>query len=170
MLHLLNVLETYHFGRNGEILWKNTNLQNTLHTQGEEYILKLLFSDVIDKPSYYYFGLDNRTTIAVGDELADLSGEPTANGYARQAKNSTTDWTFTTISGYWVAKSAVITFSATSGIGWGPIKNLFLTMQDADVLATSGYLISSVDLGQTISVISGESISLRMVAGLKWCP
>lgn len=170
MVHLLRIEEVCHLDKFGQVKWQSTNLLNTLHTQGEEFILKVMFSSAVEKPEYYYFGLDNRSSISVSDELVDLVDEPSGNGYSRQAKNSTTDWSFTTQNGYWAAKSNVITFTATSGIGWGPVRNLFLTMQPASAEAAEGYLISSIYLGQILTIEAGESVSLRMLAGLKWCP
>lgn len=164
---IMKVEEVQHV-RDGKVIWRNENLHNLLHIQGEEFILKVVFSEYILKPDYYYFGLDNRSTIQVTDELSDLIDEPITNGYFRQAANSVDDFTFLVVEGYNRARSPILTFSAIGG-SWGPVRNLFLTMQDQDVSADLGYLIASVDLEQDITVASGDAISLRMAMTLRDC-
>jgi hypothetical protein len=165
---IIEVEEIKHI-RNGQVIWQDSNLHNLLHNQGEEYFLKILFSNLIQKPAYYYFGLDDRDVIAETDTLADLDGEPTIHGYYRQVVNSVDDWTFALSGGYWQAKSAILTFGAHGG-SWGPIKNLFLTMQAEDADPNNGYLISTVYLNNPgVIVADGDSISMRMVAKLKDC-
>jgi len=164
---LMQVEEIQHI-RNGKIIWQNNNLKNLLHIQGEEFILKVVFSEYLLKPENYYFGLDNRSSLNVADDLTDLEDEPTTNGYFRQSVNSTDDFTFLVVEGYNRARSPILTFSAMGG-SWGPIRNLFLTMQDQDISADLGYLIASVDLEQDITVVSGDAISLRMAMTLRDC-
>jgi len=168
MIHLVKIDEVSLI-RDGKVVWSNQDLNNTLHFEGEEFILKVLFSNYEDVPPYYYFGLDNRTNIAADDGLADLVSEPTVNNYERQARNSVDDWTFTTVSGYHVAKSSIITFTAAGG-SWGPVKNLFMTNIEQSDPLDGGYLISSVDLGQSVTVTHGDAISLRMSIGLRDYP
>jgi hypothetical protein len=171
---LIEILEINHI-RDGEIIWQNFNLKNVLHQQGELYFLQILFANgsadsmgnTMTVPPLYYFGLDNRSTISVTDTLSSISGEPTTNNYQRQVANSTTNWTFgTSTNGNNQAKSPILTFGAYGG-SWGPVCNLFLTMQPQTTDNTNGYLISSVYLGNAaITVIDGDSISLRMSATL----
>ena len=165
---LLEVLEVKHI-RNNQVIWQNFNLHNILHTQGEEFILKALFSNLITKPTYYYFGLDNRDNILLDDTLLSLNGEPQVHNYSRQAANSTDDWTFALIDGSMQARSLILTFGAYGG-SWGPIRNLFLTTQIQEDPEEDGYLISSIYLGNSsITVTSGDSISLRMAVKLRNC-
>jgi hypothetical protein len=168
MIHLVRIDEVS-FIKNSKVVWKNSNLKNILHFQGEELILKILFSDYEDVPEYYYFGLDNRETISVDDTLPDLVSEPVVHNYMRQVKNSIDDWTFAVANGYNVVKSSIITFGASGG-SWGPVRNLFLTNINQSQVPGSGYLISTVNLGQSITVSSGDAISLRMSIGLRNCP
>ena len=169
----IEVLEINHI-RNNKIIWQDFNLKNILHQQGELYFLQILFAngqtDAFDNintvPPYYYFGLDNRTTISISDTLASISGEPTTNNYLRQVANSTTDWNFTTNSnGDNQAKSPILTFGAYGG-SWGPVCNLFLTMQPQITTNANGYLISSIYLNNSITVVDGDSISMRMSSTL----
>ena len=163
---ILKIKEIQHI-RNGEVIWHSSNLKNILHTQGELYLLQILFSNTA-KPQYYYFGLDNRTTISESDQLTNLSGEPQINNYSRQIVDSSANWTFVAASGSNQAKSPTLIFGAYGG-SWGPIRNLFMTMQPQSGDANIGYLISTVALGQDIIVTDGDSISMRMVIGLKDC-
>lgn len=164
---ILEVLEINHTSKEGQILWSDKNLKNILHSEGEEYFLKVLFTE-LEKTDYYYMGLDNRGVISVSDGLANLVGEPTTHGYTRQTLSSTTSWTFSISEGNRQVKSAIITFTANAGT-WGPVANLFMTMQDQDVDPTEGYLISTVALGSAITLHDGESVSLRMAIKLRDC-
>lgn len=162
---ILQVVEVNHI-RNKQVIWQSSNLKNVLHIQGEEYLLKILFSNIIAKPQYYYFGLDNRATVAEADTLLSLDGEPTTHNYSRQIVNSISDWAFAVSGGYNEAKSPILTFGAYGG-SWGPIRNLFMTMQTQETDPALGYLISTVYLGQKITVLDGDSISMRMAIKLK---
>ena len=62
--------------------------ENMLHDEGEQFICQVAFSEEQSVPSAYYVGLDNRGSLAEGDTLASLSGEPSGNGYARQARDT----------------------------------------------------------------------------------
>lgn len=164
---LIEILEIKHI-RNKQVIWQNFNLKNVLHSQGEDYFLKILFSNIISKPEFYYFGLDNRSAISYSDILTDVE-EPMVNNYSRQVANSIDDWTFDISNGDNRAKSPILTFGAHGG-SWGPIRNLFLTMQPQETSNENGYLISSVYLGNSsIIVADGDSISMRMAATLKNC-
>lgn len=165
---LLEIIEIKHI-RDGKILWEDGGIKNTLHTSGEEFILKALFSEDVDIPSSYYFGLDNRSTIAVADVMSDITNEPTSNGYARQTLNSTDDFTFEIIGGVNRARSSALTFTASGG-DWGPIKNLFMSNISQSEDDSSGYLISSASIGTSRIVEAGDAISMRMAISLKNCP
>ena len=161
-LRIMKVLEINHINKNGDILYQNKNLGNLLHLQGEEFILKALFGGVA-LPSEYYLGLDARTVLGRGDEIADLSSlEPSANGYTRQNVGPASFTFVTNSTGDYQANSPVVLFRAT-GNSWGPVRNIFLATQGA----YSGYLISSVPLGSNLTVQDGEIISIRIGLGLR---
>ena len=166
MKHLITILEIKHLSRDGRIIWQDRNLVNTLHAEGELFILDVLFSGQ-PLPENYYFGLDHRTAITTKDTITSLTGEPNNgyNGYARQPVSSVGQFeSGVTIYGDNMVESPIMYFSAHDG-SWGPVKNLFLTnvSQDDD----SGYLISSVPLSSAATVNDGESLTLRMGLALR---
>ena len=155
--------------RGGSVAWKDENLRNMLHSDGEEMILKTLFyNDGTMPPQYYYLGLDARATVAYSDTMNDLVGEPTGSGYQRQSLESSAEgysgFTITTGTLLHKAVSNIVSFSATGT--YGPIYNLFLT----DAADNTGYLISSVALSSPVTLYSGDVLSLRMTLSLKDCP
>lgn len=160
--------------RNGEVIWENKNLNNILHSDGEEFILRAAFtggsvSSVI--PDSYYLGLDNRSVYDVDDTITSLIGEPTGNGYARQTLSSSGDLTVSQESGHFRATSKIVAFRAEGG-SWGPVSNLFLTDLESD----EGYLISTVSLSGDpdepifITVADGDQITLRLALTLRDYP
>lgn len=166
MKHLLKIIKIEHLSKDKNVLWREENLLNTFHNDGEEYILKAIFTGQEDIPSNYYFGLDKRTTLAESDNLASLLDEPENgfNGYARQTVSSSDQFVVDTTNSHFYVRSPIITFSAVGG-SWGPVRNLFLsTTRQNDY---DGYLISSIVLSQTITLSAGETISVRMGISLK---
>ena len=154
--------------RNGHIIWQSTNLYNTIHTGGEEMILKTLFyNDGTMPPSYYYLGLDNRASISYANTMNDLVDEPAGSGYTRQQLSSSTTssgWAVSSGSLLHKAVSNIVSFQATSS--YGPVGNLFLT----DKSNNTGYLISSVALTSSVTMSPGDVLSLRMTLSLRDCP
>lgn len=162
---ILKIIECNHLSANGDILWQSKDIKNILHVSGEQFILDAIFVGELEIPAYYYFGLDNRTDLDVTDELDDLLAEPTGNGYTRRPVASTGAFTLdVTTGGHYRALSSRLTFSA-SGSGYGPVKNLFLATSIDD----SGLLISSIALGQTLTLASSESFNIVMGLSLGEC-
>lgn len=156
-LHIMKVIEVYHFDKKGHCLYKNTNINNILHGEGEEFILKVLFGGN-SIPSQYYLGLDSRSTLSRTDTVGSLSSlEPTTSGYIRQTVDANSFSFITNDSGNYQANSPVVLFRAVSG-SWGPVRNIFLT----DQAGYGGKLISSVPLGSNLIVQAGEIISMRI--------
>lgn len=162
----MTILEVRHI-RDGEVIWEERNLKNTLHLEGEQFILSALFRTItgVSVPSFYYLGLDNRTSLLLSDNMATLSTEPTGNGYSRQPISSSTGFALENYSsgGYdhWKAKSQIVAFTA-SGSQWGPVSNVFLT----DRVDDSGFLISTAALGVTRVVLPTESLTFRFTMTL----
>lgn len=155
--------------RSGEVVWKQENLRNLLHSGGEEMILKTLFyNDGTMPPAYYYLGLDARGSINYSDTMNDLVNEPSGSGYQRQSLQSSSvgsaGFSITTGTLLHKAVSNIVSFGATGT--YGPVYNLFLT----DASDNSGNLISSVALSSPVTVYSGDTLSLRMTLSLKDCP
>lgn len=167
MKHLLRILDIQHTDKNGGVLWEAKNLKNTLHLEGEEFILSAMFrtTNGIAVPSFYYLGMDNRTTVSPSDNMVSISTEPSGNGYSRQALSSATGFTIESYTlssdSHWRARSQVVSFSASGG-QWGPVSTVFLT----DRLDKTGYLISTAPLGTTRYVGAGESLTFRFALTL----
>ena len=152
-----------------KLLWRSENIKNVLHSDGESFILRAAFtggavSDVI--PENYYVGLDARFSLAVSDSIDDLSGEPSTNGYTRQAVSSSGEFTVSIPDGLtnYRATGPIIAFQAEGG-SWGPVKNIFL----ADTATTEGTLICSAELPSQLTVSDGDTITMRIGMSLKDC-
>ena len=160
---LIKILEIQHV-RNGEVIWEEKNLFNTLHVGGEMFLLSCAFDSNpgVFPPANYYFGLDNRPTITVDDLMTDIVDEPVGNGYLRQAVSSTGQFSIDVLGGVYRASGQVVTFSAT-GLGWGPVSNLFMASAADD----SGTLIASNSLSNAITLSSGDAINMRMALALQ---
>jgi len=161
---LLTILEIKHIDKDGNILWEDKNVKNILHKEGENLILTSCFQSGLNfPPPFYYFGLDNRTTLLESQTLSDVIFEPTANGYTRSSV-ANDEFDVDLISGSYRALSPILTFSATGG-SWGPVRNLFMT--NAAQFAPGGLLISSVPLSNPVTVIDGSSLTVRMALSLR---
>lgn len=138
----------------GWVKWEET-AHNALADEGEQ-----LFLDVVLRgataPANTYLRLYNDTP-AETDGLADLTGEPSGNGYSAQALTSNaTGWpTLALDSGDYMATSAAKTFTASGGT-IGPVTYL--------VLATSsdntGELVSYAALSTTRTLTAGDSLQV----------
>jgi hypothetical protein len=151
------------FDNNNFIKYEQYDIKNILHFEGEEYILKYVFmgTDLVI-PDKYYVGLDFRSSLSRNDTLSSIYLEPSSNNYRRQAIDN---WSFSSSAGNWVAKSPPIVFSAvsTSGAGWGPVRNIFLsTIEERCDSGNCKYLISSSRLDQNVTLSSGDKIVLEM--------
>jgi len=142
-----------HLDARGRLLWADCG-HNMLHDEGEQFFCQVLFTEEASVPSAYYLGLDNRTSLAESDTLASLSGEPSGNGYSRQAVNSdATDFTISQEGGDYQAKTKTVTFTASGG-SIGPVTKMFMaTSADG-----TGKLIASRALSQERTLADGESL------------
>lgn len=161
-IHLMKILEVSHFSKNGDLLFNKKNIDNILHIQGQEFILKSIFGEV-SIPNEYYLGLDGRTTLLATNNISSISGlEPGTGGYTRQNVTSESFSFALDNEGNIQANSPVVLFRATSG-GWGPVRNIFL----ATAPGYTGYLVSSVPLGTSLTIQQGETVSMRIGIGLR---
>jgi hypothetical protein len=165
---LMEILSVEHI-RDGKVLYREENIKNTLHFLGEAFLLQALFmggySPSIYIPDQYYLGLDARGTIAVADTMASVFNEPFVNGYTRQPVSSTNGFSLDVVSGVHRATSQIVSFSAAGG-SWGPVSNIFLS----DKPNNTGVLISSAQLTSPVTVLSGDSVNMRMALSLRFCP
>ncbi len=111
-----------------------------------------------------YLGLDNRDNLSEADDISQIDGEPSTNGYARQAMSSTTGFAVGLQSGVMTATSGIVSFAATVG-SWGPVTNVFLVTS----IDSSGTLIASTGLSATRTVLLGDAISVRINLSLSGC-
>lgn len=152
-MNLMTIDEVKYCDSNNDIIWIATNLKNKLHLEGQEFINEVLFNGLA-VPSNYYVGLDNRTTVNVGDILANVVVvEPATNGYVRKTVNAQSGFTVSYSSGKWKSLSINLVFNATGG-SWGPVKNSFLT--------AGGFLISTIVLPIETTLTNGQYFSFRM--------
>lgn len=172
----LMIVEEFKHIRNGEVIYEEYEIKNQLHLEGQQLILGAMFSGGPTAnpfiPDLYYFGLDNRSIVAVDDTLATIGSlEPRQNGYARQPVSSTSGFTieFNNDRAAYQATGQIVTFRGTGGspnaVVWGPVQNLFLT--DRPIGADIGTLIATATLSTAVSVRSGDSISMRMSMVIK---
>lgn len=162
----MRVLELKHYSRDGELLWSKDVVPNMIHADGELYCLTALFTTLVTTvPDFYYAGLDNRTTPARSDTLANLSQEPTQFGYARQPLNSGSGFVVTESNDVYQATSNVITFVASGGT-WGPVKNIFLATSSDE----TGSLISTAELDGQHYLNTGEQLTMRLALTLRDFP
>jgi hypothetical protein len=163
---LMKVLFVQHI-RNNKIIYEERNILNTLHTEGEEFLLRVAFLS-LSVPSAYYIGLDNRSTIAVGDDLTTVNAvEPSSNGYLRVSAAPGSNFTLTlNDSGNNQINTSIVTFRATSGNWNRPVKNIFLCTSSDN----SGYLIASAQLSETITMTAGDMVNMRLGLALSNCP
>lgn len=171
-IHLMKINSFKVLNKLGHIRYEELNIKNTLHQQGEEFLLKSIFYDKTLIPQGFYIGLDTRQSINVSDTLKQIIGEPTANNYSRQIVSHGNWIVSQDNSGVYLANSGTIVFSAISSTnaGWGPVSNVFLTTTNERCTPTSttcpGYLISTAQLSDNISLNSGESVIIEMSISL----
>lgn len=163
------IVDEFLHKRGDTVLLEKRNLQNILHIQGEEQILRALFvgGNLSNPyiPSFYYLGLDNRTTVSASNTYSSISGEPlTSAGYTRASVSAIDGFQIEVGTSSCKAKTKnLIGFSSISS-SWGPIRNLFLTNVSA---GTNGILYSTVTIGEDITVAVGDTISLRFSMTLR---
>lgn len=151
-----------HF-RRGSLLMAGANLPNIWHDEGEEYLVKVAFSEELSVPANHYIGLDDRVALAEADVLTSLSGEPAVGGYARQAVPTTAvGYTASQVAGNWQAKTTTETFTP-SGANYPAVRNCFLTDQAS---GTVGDLYCSIALSASRTVLDGDSLNVDMTISI----
>ena len=155
--------------KKGILILKKENLYNVLHIQGEALILNAVFKGGSSSNPYipvnYFLGMDYRSSLTETQTMSSITGEPSTNGYVRQPISSTTGFTINSGAVPVKATSGLVSFTASGG-NWGPVKNLFL----CDVSSgTSGNLISSVYMGNDLTVTADTVVSMKFSMTLKNC-
>lgn len=144
--------------REGRVIYEEEDLENILHDEGEQALLSAYFDTDLAgygaPPLNLYVGLDNRTSLTESQTLANLTGEPSGNGYARIAVSTTTGWTISNPVDDYQAKTATLTFNA-SGAGWGPVSKIFL----ATTSDNTGKLLVSLALSASRTLVAGDQLN-----------
>jgi hypothetical protein len=146
--------EWKHFDRDGKLIWSDVTT-NGLADEGEQAFLNCTLR-ATSCPTTFYLRLFNDTP-AETDTLADLTGEPSTNGYAAvEITRDATGWpTLALDTGDYQATSKTATFSASGG-SWGPVTYAVLaTSSDS-----SGKLISYTALSTSRTLANGESLQV----------
>lgn len=165
---IMKLLWLEHRDVDGTLINRQENINNILHQDGEEFLLRAAFtggknSTVI--PDDYYLGLDNRQSITAAQTMDDLIGEPFGGGYERQTIQSSGDFAMNFENSHFKAVSPIVAFRSTS-VSWGPVSNLFMTDRDGD----SGPLITTVTLDSPVLLEIGQTVNMRIAIMLRDCP
>lgn len=164
-LRLMRMVELVHLDASGSIISERRDLLNVVHVSGEEFMLGALFAGV-SVPNFYYIGLDSRESPSALDEMSDLEGlEPETGGYERKPVNSGEFNLELGSSGSLQATGPTVLFRAEGG-SWGPVRNVFLC---TGLGYGDAVLVSSVPIGQELTVQEGETVSMRMAMSLSGC-
>jgi len=149
-----------HYTADGTIkdAWKQ---YNALADAGEQDILDIVFRDAIE-PSSFYVRLFNDTPVET-DTIADLTGEPSGNGYSAQAlaRNGTDFPTLALDSGDYQLTSKSVTFTSSGTIG--PVTYAVLTTSTD----SSGKLYAYVALSSSRTLTSGETLTITFTIKLQ---
>lgn len=148
--------EIIHYDRNGNMLYHEIEL-NDLADEGEKNMLETFFR-AENAPTTFYLRLYNDTP-AETDGLADLTGEPSGNGYsAKEIERSSTGFpTIEQDSGDWRVVSKTVQFVASGG-SIGPVTYMVLATSSDN----SGKLIGYKALSQSRTLADGEKLDCTL--------
>jgi hypothetical protein len=147
---IFKILTIKHLAKDGNVLSCQSNIYNTIHQEGEKFILGVCFAGTA-LPTSYYLGLDARHTIKPGDTIADLI-EPVGHGYQRQALSNDEFTLSQQTGGIWMAESPSVIFTATQN--WITVANVFIT--------NGTNLMATAELNTPITLNAGESASVQI--------
>lgn len=153
----VGIYEFEHRDKDGELIEKWV-VENALADEGEGNMLDT-YLRATSSPTTFYLALYNDTPVEA-DTMADLTGEPSGNGYARQEiERNSTGWpTLALDSGDFMATSKQVTFSASGG-SWGPVTYMVLTTTAS---GTAGLLLAYVALSQSRTLQNGETLGCKI--------
>lgn len=148
---IFKIIHTQHFSETAELIWEEKKIiHNLLHIDGEAFLLKALFTGEEEIPDDWFIGLDGRNSINVNQTMNDVS-EPSGNGYERQPVPSSGQFVYA--DGEVIGP--IVTFRATGGSF--TVRVVFFSDQDTD-----GTLISSAPLSSERTVLSGQTLSVKV--------
>lgn len=148
------VFQLHAYNAQGKLIWSE-EAHNALADEGEQAFLDIYLRGATP-PAGFYIRLYNDTPVET-DTLADLTGEPSGNGYAAiTVERSNTGWpTLALDSGDYLATSKEVTFTAAGG-SIGPVTYVAL----ATTSDNTGKLISYAALSQSRTLATGESLKI----------
>lgn len=172
-IHVLHISEIIHLNKDGKILWKDKDLDNILHDEGELYILSAAFATGYSgygvAPNNLYLGLDTSArTLGETDTLSLVGENLMTNGYERKALSSQgtgvsgQDFVLNQPTTFYRAESKILTWSCINA-AWTTVAKLFLCTAPS---GTSGKLICSVPLSSNRLLQPGDVISAAIYIGL----
>jgi hypothetical protein len=155
--HWIGVYEFEHRDKDGNLIDRWV-VENALADEGEQNMLDAYLRGQ-NAPTTFYLALFNDTPLET-DTLADLVGEPSTNGYARQEiTRDTTGWpTLALDAGDFMATSKQVTFSATGG-SWGPVTYMVLTTVAS---GTAGKHLAFVPLSGPRTLQASETLGCKI--------
>lgn len=166
----VGIWHVQHCDKDGNVLHEETT-RNMLHDDGERALLSAYFATAYSTygapPANLYLGLDNRSTLAEADIYSTLTGEPSTNGYARQALSTAgtgvggQDWVVSQPGSAYQVQSKQVTFSASGG-PWGPVTKAFLMT----TVSGTGKLLASLALSQSRTLSDGETLKVDITIAL----
>jgi hypothetical protein len=173
-VHVLHIDWIEHRNASGELLWRDENIDNILHDEGEQALLSAYFATGMSgygaPPTSLYLGLDARVALGETNTLTTVAADEQAveYGYARKALSTTgtgvsgQDFYINQPAAYYRADSKVITFTASGG-NWASMTNMFLCTV---VSGTAGKLICSLVMSTARTLADGDSMTASIYIGL----
>lgn len=144
------------FDATGDISWQE-EAYNALADEGEQNILDV-YLRAATAPTAFYIGLCGGTP-GETTTLAQLTGEPSGNGYSRQqiTRDGTSNgWpTLALDTGDYMATSKQVTFTANGG-DWSAVTYAFL----ATTTDNTGKHIAFAALSQSRTIKNGETLQV----------
>ena len=134
-----------------------------LHDEGEEWLLKVGFSEEESVPANFYLGLCNDTLVKT-DGLSDIANEPSGDGYSRQDIASDNVGCVVSVDGVYHKVTFLEQNFAASGGDWGSINTWFLATTNDD----SGVLIASGPIDPARTIADGDDIDVESYIRLKY--
>jgi hypothetical protein len=144
-----------HIAADGKTVLDEWDSYNALADEGESIFLDCTLR-ATSCPTTFYLRLFNDTP-AETDTLADLTGEPSTNGYAAcEITRDSSGWpTLALDSGDYQATSSTETFSASGG-SWGPVTYAVLATTSDNI----GKLVAYTALSTSRTLAAGESLQV----------
>jgi len=152
--------------RKREVIWEISDKRNILVDEGEKAIVDTFFRNngsTYFAASNFYIGLYDGV-VAESTVLATLPGEPSGNGYSRQAvaRSSVGFPTLEQNEGNWRVVSKSLSLTASGG-SIGPVNGAFLGTSSDD----AGSLIGAIAMGVERTILTGDTVTFQLKIKIK---